>query len=71
MLSNHTMRLPEMLFLLIHSAMCSAIHSSAVDTGTVIGLINPTLMKVVSDNMQTAREPSHSHLIRQSDFKIF
>jgi hypothetical protein len=45
------MRLPEILFLLItDGAMCSAIHSSAVDTGTVIGLIIPTLMKVVSDN---------------------
>jgi len=51
MLPNHAMRLPEILYLLItHSAMCSAIHSSAVDTGTVIGLISPTLMKVVSDN---------------------
>jgi len=45
------MRLLEIVFLLIiHSAMCSATHCSAVDTGTVTGLISPTLMKVLSDN---------------------
>lgn len=73
MLSNYTMSLPEILFLLIiHRPMCSATHSSAVDTGTVIGLISPTLMKVVSDNKaDSEREPSHSHLISQSDSKIF